>query len=416
MSKKIRQIITHPLFSGSMIMVVGSNAVSFLSYLYHFVMGRLLGPGNYGELAAIISLIGLLGIIPGSINLVITKQIASVKSDLEVDYLVSWFKTKILLISIIYTLILLALSPIMTAFLKIESIYYLIIIAVSFLFSLQASLNRSVLQGLLKFKEIVISVLVENSAKLALSIALVYTGFQVGGAMVALTISSVLGLYTTIIYLKTKYYPESESISPNIKSMVTFAIPVSLQFIAITSLYSSDIILVKHFFSSSEAGMYAALSTLGKIIFFGASPIVTVMFPLVSNRIARGQSHKDVFIYSFLVTILFIAGLVFLYWLIPELAIRLLYGTAYLEAANLLVWFSIFMGLFTLSSLLTNYGLSLGRSSIVILPLIASIAQIVLIVFFHQSLLEVIIISIIVSALLLISLLIYSRYGKPFFK
>ncbi len=406
--KKFFNLVKHPLFSGSMVMMVGLNAVSFLNYLYHFIMGRILGPGNYGELAAIISLIGLLGIIPGAVTLVITKQVSSAKNEREVSNLVRWFKKKIFVVSLIYTLILLILSPFMTSFLKIHDASYLILVAVSFFFALQSSLNRAVLQGLLKFKEIVSSILVENSAKLVIGAGLVYLGFQVLGAMMALIISSLLGLYITIYFLKIKYHSEEFNMSANIKSMLLFAVPVALQSIATTSLYSSDVILVKHFFSTHEAGIYAALSTLGKIIFFGAGPIGAVMFPLVSQRKAKGEGYRRIFIYSFLITIILTASILLIYWLFPSFAIGLLYGKLYLGASNLLVWFGLFISFFTLSSLLISYGLSLGKTSIVVLPLIAALAQIVLIWLFHQTLFEVILISVTVSALLLVSLLIYS--------
>ncbi len=405
--------INHPLFAGSFIMIFGSNAVSFINYLYHLVMGRMLGPSNYGELAALISLMGLLGIIPGSVTLVIIKHVSSVKNEEEVSGLVIWFKKKILLFSIIYTLIILLLSPIIASFLKISNLSYLILIAVFFLFSLQSSLYRSILQGLLKFKEMISSILIENSAKLMISVLLVYLGLQVGGVMFALVISSLLGFYVTINYLKLGYKKnKGVEFTPNVKSMLVFAIPVALQSMAVTSLYSSDVILVKHFFSAHDAGIYAALSNLGKIIFFGAGPIGAVMFPLVAKRNALGQNYRQIFIYSFLTTAFLAISVLAIYWLFPQFAITLLYGKLYLGASNLLIWFGIFMSLFTLSTLLISYGLSLGKASIVILPLIAALAQIILIILFHQSLFIVIFISIIITALLLVSLLIYSTYGK----
>lgn len=411
---KIFNLIKHPLFSGSAIMVFGSNSVSFINYIYHLLMGRLLGPANYGELASIISLIGLIGILPGSVALVITKEVSSAKSEKEVSSLVSWFKKKIFIFSMIYTLFILILSPIIGSFLKLSNLFYLVLIAVFFFFSLQSSLNRSILQGILKFKEMIVSILVENSTKLIVSIGLVYLGFQVGGAMLAFVISSLIGLYITILYLQPTIKPTKDGeLAPNIKSMSAFALPVALQSLAITSLYSSDVILVKHFFSTYDAGIYAALSTLGKIIFFGAGPIGAVMFPLVSQRKAKGQEYSRIFSYSFYATALVAASILIIYWLFPGMAIQLLYGKLFLGSAHLLVWFGIFITLFTFSALLLNYHLSLGNTSAVVLPLIAALAQIILIWFFHQSLFEVIIISAVVTALLLLSLLIYSTvYGK----
>lgn len=392
-------------------MVFGSNAVNLLNYLYHLIMGRMLGPANYGELAALISLIGLLGIIPASVSISIIKYVSSARNDAEIDNMVSWLKTKILQASFIFFVLVLMLSPIISSFLNINNISYFILIAISFLFTLQSILNRSILQGLLKFKEMVMSILLENSTKLISSIALVYIGFQVGGAIFALSLSALFGWYVTNLFLRYQKV-KSPNLTPDIKSMLRFTIPVLIQTVATTSLYSSDVILVKHFFSSYDAGIYASLSTLGKIIFFGAGPIGAVMFPMVSQRKAKGENYRKIFILSFLATTFLAITVLALYSLVPELAIRLLYGSAYLEAASLLVWFGVFITLFTLSFLLISYGLSLGRTRIVVLPAIAAIAQILMIWFFHQTLFMVISISIFIASLLLLSLFIYSSYDK----
>lgn len=227
----------------------------------------------------------------------------------------------------------------------------------------------------------------------------------------ALVVSVFVGWYMTSLYIRDKLKVVSDY-TPAVKKMLIFSFPVLVQSFAITSLYTSDIILVKHFFSSFDTGIYASLSTLGKIIFFGTSPIASVMFPLVSQKQSKGEGYRKIFIYSLLATSILAFIALVIYWLVPELAIRLLYGSAYLEATNLLVWFGIFMTLFTLSSLVINYNLSLGKMKIVIFPLVAAILQIILIWFYHYSLFEVILISIGVSALLLTALLIYSIYSK----
>lgn len=410
MKKTIKNIISHPLFSGGALMIIGSNSINVLSYLYHLVMVNLLGPSGYGELAALISVIGLLGIVPGSLSVVIIRYISVSNSEEELKVLLFWLKDKILKFSVVFFLLIILFSPLINSFLHIDNIYYLPLIGISFLFSLSSVINRSVLQGLLKFKELIISSLAENFIKLAISVFLVFIGYKVFGAMLALVIASVIGWYLTVILLNIKGKSTKKSPS-NIKDMFLFTIPVLVQSLAITLLYSSDLILVTHFFSKHEAGIYAALSTLGKIIYFGTSPISSVMFPMVSRRHARGEDHKKVFIYSFLATLFFASCAMFVYTFLPIFTINLLYKTAYLEGASLLAWFGLFITLFTLSSLVTSYNLSLGKTKVVVFSVVASIAQIIGIWFFHQSLYQVIMISVWVTALLLVCLLIYSSYG-----
>lgn len=411
MKQYINKVINNPLFSGSTIMIIGFNSANALNYLYHLIMGRLLGPTFYGELAALISVIGLLGILPSALSLVIVKQISSAKNETEVNNLITWFKEKMFKLSLIFFVVLLILSPLISSFLHISKISYLLLISFSFLFSLQAGFNRSILQGLLKFKELITTILVENATKLLVSILLILVGFAVGGAVLSFVFTSFFGLWLTDYYLKIKKRNDPK-ISIDLKPTLMLAIPFLIQSIATTSLYSSDVVLVKHFFSSHDAGIYASLSTLGKIIFFGAGPIGAVMFPLVSERSSKGENYKKVFIYSFVATVLFAMGICLVYWLLPNFAINLLFGPSFLESSKLLIWFGIFMSIFTLSSLFISFGLSLGKNEIVIFPLIFAVLQIILISFFHDTIFLVIIISIVITALLLLSLLIYLIFEK----
>jgi len=50
----------HPFVKGSAIMFGGTMIANVLAYLYHLVVGRILGPVGYGELAALISIFYIL--------------------------------------------------------------------------------------------------------------------------------------------------------------------------------------------------------------------------------------------------------------------------------------------------------------------------------------------------------------------
>jgi hypothetical protein len=52
-----------------------------------------------------------------------------------------------------------------------------------------------------------------------------------------------------------------------------------------------DIVLVKHFFSAREAGLYAAVAMVGRVIFAFSSAVVNSMFPLVAGT--RDEERRD---------------------------------------------------------------------------------------------------------------------------
>ena len=52
-----------------------------------------------------------------------------------------------------------------------------------------------------------------------------------------------------------------------------------------------DIVLVKHFFAAQEAGLYAAVAMVGRVIFAFSSAVVNSTFPLVAGT--RNEERKD---------------------------------------------------------------------------------------------------------------------------
>lgn len=409
--KKISEFIKNPFFSGSMVMIIGSNATNFLNYLYHLLMGRVLGPASYGDLAVLLSLMALVGMIPLSLGLVVTKFISSAKSEEEKRNLSSSLNKKVFVFAVAIFLLVAVSSPILSAFLNIKEAFMVVIIASVFLFLLPSTFNRAILQGLLRFKELVISIVLENSSKVILSVILVLLGFKVFGSLVGLLIAVIFGWVLSRYYVKD--YLSSKIIRKiNFKPVLLYSFPIAIQSLTITSLYSMDVVLVKHFFSTFDAGIYASLSTLGRIIFFGTSPIINVMFPLVAKRKSEGGNYKKIFSLSLLLTLLVALGIVFIYWIFPELSIKLLYGSLFLQAAPYLVYFGIFITLLVLANLFISYYLSLDKVKIVILPILASVGQVIGIYVYHQSLQEIINVSILATALLVITLFVYFGYER----
>jgi len=384
-------------------MIVGSNGINVFNYIYHFLMGKLLQPESYGELVALFSFIGILSILPGALGLVIIKFISG-SPESRVAHLIAWFFKKTLLLSSLAFLILLLSTPFISKFLNITSILSVGFIAVAFFFALPNILLRSSLQGLLKFKELMITNFVEIPVKLGLGIALVLLGFHLNGALFAFALATAAGFFVSKYYLK-KYLNNSPQSPPEARQIGIFTVPVLFQSLALTSLYTIDLILVKHFFSGTEAGIYSAASTLSKIILFGTAPIVGVMFPLISKRFANREPVAKIFLSSLGLTILMCSVAIGMFTARPLLFTNLLYGSSFAGASLLLTKFSLTIGIYTISALLLNFYLAIHRLKIITLPLIASLMQIIGIWVFHSSLDMVLNINLSINALLLVCLL-----------
>lgn len=410
MITKIKNFIKHPLFSGSMIMVVGSLGVNAVNYLYHVLMGRILGPVNYGTLASLYSIIYLVGIVPISTGVAIVKFISSAKDRKEAYSIYSSLKRFVFFVALATLVILFAASPVIARFLNIDNFWLVSLVSLVLFYMLRTLVNQATLQGLLKFSGSVIPNLISAVGKLGVGLLLIYLGFSVFGAAVGIVVAVILGYLSSSFYIG-KIFRKREPAAYNLKPFFIYSLPVLLQALAFTSIFTVDVILVKHFLSPFEAGIYAALSTLGKIIFFASSPIAATMFPIVSGRKLKGERYSKVFWASLGSTTVVSLAIVVFYWLFPNIAIGVLYGKAYLSAKTELIWMGLFILFYTLSSLLVNFSLSLGKLKIVIFPVVIALIQIPILWFFHGSIRQVVQISLSLSVVLFLILSAYLGYN-----
>ncbi len=406
-------VMSNPLFSGSVLMIGGSMGVNVLNYVYHLIMGRLLGPSEYGVLASVYSILYIVSIVPQSASVTIVKFISSAPDQKSRNHIYHRINILVRKVSIVGSVILLLLLPFLQRFLNIQSIWPVVWIIPVYYFSIVTIANQATLQGVLSFLGVVTTNFLSSFVKLALGVILVLIGWAAGGAVFAVGAGVAFSFFLSKQFIKGYIQePGSDENEFEIAKFIKYSGPVIVQALAFTSLFTVDLILVKHFFPDHDAGLYAALSTLGKVIFFAASPVTAVMFPLVARRKSQKQSGRDIFLFSLAVTAVLSFGIAIVYELFPEVTIRLLYGQKYISAANNLVWMGFFIATYTVCQQLVNFFLSVDWVKIVLLPLAAAITQIILIYFFHDSILTVIKISLYVVLFLAISLFAILGYNR----
>ena len=401
------------LLRGSAVMFVGTMVANFGSYLYHLLMGRMLGPKSYGALESVISLGYLLFILIAVLTFVVTKFVAKLKGKKDmkgIAWIFRYFNQKMLIFSGFIMLIIFIISPLVKSFLRLDSVFPIVFLGLLFFVSVFSTIDRAILQGLMNFNQMVVSHIGETGSKMVAALFLVWLGLGVNGAILALVIGGMTGYFLANIYLKSIKKIKVAKPDISTKDFLKFGLPVFLVNLSFTSLYTNDIILVKHFFPAYEAGIYAALAVLGKIIFFATSSIPMVVFPMAAHRHSQGKKTRHILNVSLLMVFAVSLGIVLVYRLFPGLMISILFGKEYLSASPLLVWMGIFISLYSLAYLLINYFLSTDKTRIVILPIIFALIQLVLISKFHQSLFQSLQISVLVSGLLLLGLMIYYLY------
>ncbi len=401
-------MVKHPVFSGSVVMIVGSNFSNFIAYIYHLIFGRIMQPSEYGSLAASISLLGIFTVCFTFFGSVIVKFVSEVRKS-ETSKVIMWFVKKLTLPAILVGGFLILFSRYISSFFNIDN-FVVVLIGIILSLSVYSLVLRSALQGLLKFRETVLLVNTEMIGRLIFGLIFFSLGLSIVGTFLGILLSVFLSLALSIYFLKPYNLFKFKGNFTNGKRVIKFAIPVFFASLCTNSFFTTDMLLVKHFFDPHDAGIYASISTLGKIIFFGAGPVSSVMFPMISKRHSQGLEYKKIFLMSLFLTTFISLTILSFYFFYPQLSIKLLYGQRYLEASSNLFPFGVFMTIFTVNSLLMNFFLSKSDTFVVSFAVIFSLFQVVGIWFYHATINSVIKVSIISALLFLLSLLIYLKY------
>jgi O-antigen/teichoic acid export membrane protein len=162
-----------------------------------------------------------------------------------------------------------------------------------------------------------------------------------------------------------------------------------------------DIILVKHFFAAEQAGLYAAVALVGRVLYFAAWSIVSAMFP-ISAASKEGENKVHVLLLPFMIVLLMSVTFVVVLALFPGFIIHLVVGEGFHYAAPFLSLYATATGLYALSVVLMTYEMSRKIANTGWVQLIFSGALVLLIYMLHSSLRQVIVVQIVLMLLMLL--------------
>ena len=401
----INKIKKNKLIKDNITLFLGNALGAFFTFLFHFYMGRKLGPEDYGALGAILAIIYLFTIPITTIQTSIAKFASNFKAKNEINYLFEAATKKLFIYSLIGSLIFIILSPLISSYLHIK-IFPLLMLSLFIISSVMLYINRGLLQGLQRFKNFSLNLILEGLIKFLVSLILVFAGFKLNGAVGAIIFSYISVFLISLHQIRDVFKFKIKKFNSN--KIYKYSFPVLLTLLALTALYSIDVLLIKHFFVDERAGYYVAISLLGKVLFFGSLPITQVMFPKVSEFYYKKKLTRHLLYKSILIQLVFMIPLIIIYFLFPEFILNFLYGSSYLETSNLLGWFAVIMALFSLIYLIAFYNLSIHRKGFLYILFLFNILELVLIYLFHESLSQVVIILLILMFILLFVMFLYT--------
>lgn len=408
----LKKSAKHEMISGTFFLFVGGILGSFISFLYNLYLARTLTHPDYGAYTSLLSFETLIIIPAASLTTVVVRFAGHYFAKGEKEKAAHFYKRMSLIwlvLGIIIFFVTYLIHPLLLNYLHLKNPVLILVVGLGAAVSYMAIVNNGFLQSLMKFKFLSVSAVVASLSKLIIGIALVAAGLGAVGGLIGIIIVPIVAYIIAFWPLRDllKTNESSENYFEG-KEILNYALVAGLGVISLSSFISSDVILVKHFFSASQAGLYGGLSIVGKVIFYFTASIPAVMFPLLIKRHANGENYKRIFYLALVLVFIPSAAITIFYYLFPVFMASFFLGNSYSEVAPYLGLFGVFLTVFNLLNITVNYFLSIKKVNISYVVFVFALLQVLSIYLFHANFYQIILASIAsISSLLLVLLLYY---------
>jgi len=168
-----------------------------------------------------------------------------------------------------------------------------------------------------------------------------------------------------------------------------------------------DTVFAKHYLLPEIAGVYSSVAVIGKIIFFGVSGFGAIVFPVISEKVVKGESLNKVISGSLKLYLVLLLSAVLIYRIFPEVLVNLLFGQRYAGAIPYLGVYSIYISFYSLISLFATMYLAVSKFSYGRVLIGGLIAYILCVTLFEKTILGIIYAGILSMGLTVIATVIY---------
>ncbi|MFA0963378.1 hypothetical protein AB9P05_16360 [Roseivirga sp. BDSF3-8] len=405
--------LTATLFSPARVFMLSSMVVNGGNYLYNIMLGRWLGPGEFAVAGLLITLLLVFSFLGMTFQITTTKFKAELP-ETERSPSVHWLSKIAIYSGILCASLLILFSVPLSKFFHMNGILSLCSFALCLPLYFSMSVSRGSLQASEHFYMLSGSYLAEMVARILTTIVLVLS-LNITG--VSISFSILLSVCAGLLFTHLGRLPKPTlvyTLSPALRRgiLTFFSVTAGYEVVQIMINYG-DMLLVKHYFDQTMAGLYTSMALVGRMIYFITWMVVMIMVPGILNKRKRGEAFLGTF-YQYVAYIsAFCVGTTAASYLFPEVAVTLLFGEAYLPIAPYLWMYALATSLFALANMFIYLSLTLDKYPAVMLAAGVAVVQMALYTEFHDSFGQILLVQIISMAVLLsIQMLYFIRIRK----
>ncbi len=262
---------------------IAHNVSNLLNYAFLLAMSQALTPTDFALFAALFGTVYLASALANTVQTSVAAAVAGAGCEAAPAVVGATMRRVIMLALPLAAGVLVVARPV-AAFFHSGDTTSVALTGVAVWLFLVAAVGYGGLQGTGRFTLLGAGLIVAAVGRLVLGPVFLWLGLGVPGALLGVAVG--LGLSAALVmapFARSGVRPVSAF--PRPVATVLAALLVS---VAIAVPTSADVVLAQHFFPGEEAGAYAAVSVLGKVIIFAPLAISVIFFPLVVRREAEG--------------------------------------------------------------------------------------------------------------------------------
>ncbi|MGB9184346.1 MAG: oligosaccharide flippase family protein [Solirubrobacteraceae bacterium] len=329
---------TRALSRGTSIMVVLTLVASAANYASNIVFSHLLSTAEYGELTALIAITVIAAVPTGAAQTVVAERVAALRARGEDDrlrYLLRYAVAHVVAIAVVVAVVYVACIPLVKSALGLRAIGPAEALAPLLVLSLFVPVASGVLQGLERFAFLGAFALAIACSRIAFGVPWTLAGGGAGGPLFGQALGTLVALVGTAWILRKYFAPRGTGAAnaglrrrPSRRTLAA-----GTAFTAFALISNLDVVLAKLLMSPHDAGVYAALVTVEKIIIFLPSAIAVVMVPSAAKARLSDQSTARVLRLSAMLVSAATVCVALPAALAPHLVLTVMFGQKYVSAA-----------------------------------------------------------------------------------
>jgi O-antigen/teichoic acid export membrane protein len=388
--------------SESFILLAGSGLVTGINFAYNIAVARFLGPTAFGNASAVYTLLILISAVTLSFQIVAAKVVAQQGSARAQSAAYRGFHRSAWVCGIFLGLFLLLVRHVISHYLNLPDPILVVLLAIGVAFYVPLGSRRGYLQGSCAFRQLACNLVLEGFARLCGSLVAILLGRGVTG-VIAANAAAVAVAYVFAVHR----LPAGISNDFRIPHAFREALQAIVFFVGQVLINNCDIVVVKHFFPPTPAGLYAAVALVGRVIFAFSWAVINTMFPIVAGTASDQRQGHGVLGTSLAMVFVIGAALTLGLRLAPAGIWTVLFGPQFTVAGKhglpeLLALYAATAGVYSLSVAIIAYEMSYRIANTGWVQLAFSGILIAGIYRFHSSLQQVIWVQLGMMVLLLV--------------